>query len=284
MQVLLALISALLFALGTVLQQRAGMAAEAVPSAGGSGLLVQMAGRPVWLAGIACDLVGFIAQAGALRHGQLAVVQPLLVSSVVFALPFGAWLSGQRIGRRELAAAALVVVALGGFLAGANLAGGRRDGSLGGWLLAGLACAAACVPLCLLSRHGGAARRATFLGAAAGVLFALAAALTKAVVDELDLGVVHVLSSWQPYALAAVGYVSLTLNQMALNMGALAATIASSTALDPIVSVALGLTLFAERSKGGALHAAGAFVALLTALAGMVVLARAEATGPVPNL
>ncbi|HEY6782656.1 MAG TPA: DMT family transporter, partial [Candidatus Dormibacteraeota bacterium] len=117
MQVVLALISALLFALGTVLQQKAGMS---LASGTSSGLLVRMAHHPLWLGGIACDIVGFVAQAAALRLGQLAVVQPLLVLSVVFALPLGARLSDQRVGRREAAAAALVVAALAGFLAIAN--------------------------------------------------------------------------------------------------------------------------------------------------------------------
>lgn len=274
MQVVLALISALLFALGTVLQQKASMDAPA--SGTSSGLLVRMARRRLWLAGIAADTVGFIAQAAALRLGQLAVVQPLLVLSVVFALPLGARLSHQRVGRRESAAAALVVVALVGFLAIAKPSGGSSEVPLGHWVLAGLACAAVCAPLSLLGRRGPAARRAALLGAAAGVLFALSAALTKSVVDELHLGVMHVIASWQPYALAGVGYVSMTLNQLALNTRALAATIASSTALDPIVSVALGLTLFDEHLHASSLQAAVAFVALAAALLGVTVLARAE--------
>jgi drug/metabolite transporter (DMT)-like permease len=273
-QVVLALISALLFALGTVMQQKAGMDAPA--SATSSGLLWRMARQPLWLAGIAFDIVGFIAQAAALRLGELAVVQPLLVLSVVFALPLGARLSDQRVGRREAAAAALVVVALVGFLAIANPSGGRIEGSLSEWAVAGVACAAVCVPLSLLGRRGPAPRRAALLGAAAGVLFAFSAALTKAVVDELHLGVVHVIASWEPYALAGVGYVSMTLNQLALNTRSLAATIASSTALDPIVSVALGLTLFDEQIHASSLQAAGAFMALAAALIGMAVLARAE--------
>ncbi len=274
MEVALALISAFLFALGTVLQQKAATDAPVSPT--GSGLLLRMAGRPAWLAGIASDIVGFVAQAVALRLGQLAVVQPLLVSSVVFALPLGARLSDQRIGRREVVAAAVVVAALVAFLAIADPSGGRDEVPLGEWVLAGLACAALAAPLWLLGRRGAAARRAALLGASAGVLFALSAALTKAVVDELHVGVVHVIASWEPYALAGVGYASMTLNQLALNTRALAATIASSTALDPVVSVALGLTLFDERLHASSLQAAGAFVALAAALLGMVVLARAE--------
>jgi drug/metabolite transporter (DMT)-like permease len=274
-QVVLALISALLFALGTVLQQKAGIDAPA--SATSKGLLWAMAHRPLWIAGIASDIVGFVAQAAALRLGQLAVVQPLLVLSVVFALPLGARLSDQHFGRREAAAAALVVVALAGFLAIANPSGGRNEVALSRWLVAGVACAAVCVPLSLLGRHGPAPRRAALLGAAAGVLFALSAALTKSVVDELHFGLVHVITSWEPYALLGVGYFSMTLNQLALNTRALAATLASSTAVDPVVSVALGLTLFDEQLHANGLQAVGAFVALAAALLGVAVLARAEA-------
>src|SRR5829696_5153993 len=95
MEIALALVAALLFALGTVLQQKAGL--DEPTEGDASGLLIQMAKRPVWLAGIAADALGFVAQAIALTIGRLAVVQPLLVASVVFALPLGAVLTGQRV-------------------------------------------------------------------------------------------------------------------------------------------------------------------------------------------
>ena len=60
--VVLALVAALLFALGTVLQQRAGL--EAPSEGASSGLLLRMARRPVWLAGIAADGLGFVAPGG----------------------------------------------------------------------------------------------------------------------------------------------------------------------------------------------------------------------------
>ncbi len=46
-----------------------------------------MAQRPVWLAGIAADALGFGCQSRRLGFGRLAVVQPLLVASFGFALP-----------------------------------------------------------------------------------------------------------------------------------------------------------------------------------------------------
>lgn len=281
MEIVLSLASAMLFALGTVLQQRAGVSE---PSAGAhAGLVLRMARRPVWLAGVASDGLGFVAQAAALGIGRLAVVQPLLVASVVFALPLGGRLSGQRVTRGEVAAAALVVVALVGFLLIASPSGGRSEAPLRDWLLAAVICAAVCAPLVLLARRGAAPRRAALLGTAAGVLFALSAALTKAVVDELHAGLLHVITSWELYALAGVGYASMTLNQLALNTGALAATMATSTASDPIVSVVLGLALFHESLHLTGLRAIGTLSALAVALLGMAVLGRSQEHTPAPT-
>jgi drug/metabolite transporter (DMT)-like permease len=276
----LALISAVLFALGSVLQQKAGM--DTPPEGSHSSLLLRMARRPTWLAGITADGLGFVAQAAALGIGRLAVVQPLLVTGVVFALPLSAWINGHRVQRSDLAAAALVVAALIGFLTIAGPSGGRREAPLDGWLVVIIAAAAVCLPLGLLGRGGPMPRRAALLGTAAGVLFAVTAALTKAVADELHRGLVHVIESWEIYALAGVGYVSMTFNQLALNTGALAATIATSGAADPIASVAIGLTLFHESIHATAAQAAGTIVALAAALAGMAALAWSEAQ-PLPS-
>ena len=283
MEIGLALVSALLFALGSVLQQKAGLDE---PTSGASpSLLLRMARRPVWLAGIASDAVGFAAQAAALGIGRLAVVQPVLVTSVVFALPLGVWISGQQARRRDVGAAVVVMMALIAFLAIANPSGGRSEAPLPDWLIVGIVCVAVCVPLALLGRRGPMPRRAAMLGTATGVLFALTAALTKAVADELHAGLLHVVGTWELYALAAVGYASMTLNQLALNTGALAPTVVTSGALDPAASIIFGLTLFHETLHVDASQAVGTIVALIVALLGMAVLARSEAqpahlTGP----
>jgi drug/metabolite transporter (DMT)-like permease len=277
-EIVLALVAAALFALGSVLQQRAG---ADTPSVGGTGaLLVRMARRPVWVAGIAVDALGFVAQAAALGIGRLAVVQPLMVTSVVFALPLGAWLSGGRVGRREAVAATVVVAGLAAFVALANPAGGRDDAPLGAWAIAAAGCAAVCAPLVALAPRSPGARRASYLGVAAGILFALSAALTKATVDNLSDGPLAVITSWQLYGLIGVGYVSMTLNQMSLDAGALSATMATSTAFDPIASVLLGLTLFLETIHAGPVQATVIIVALAVALGAMIVLARDQAESP----
>jgi drug/metabolite transporter (DMT)-like permease len=272
--VVLALVAAVLFALGNTLQQKAGL--DEPTEGTGASLLVRMAQRPVWLLGIASDGLGFVAQAAALGIGRLVVVQPLLVTSVVFAMPLGARLTGQRITRTDVGAAVLVVGALVAFLTIANPSGGRDDAPLGDWLIAGAACGVPCAILILLARHGSPPRRSALLGISAGILFALSAALTKAVVDELDGGILDVIGSWHLYALGIVGYVSMTINQMALDTGALAPAVATSTAFDPIASVVLGLTLFDESLHATTLGAVATLIALVAALAGMAILARSQ--------
>ncbi len=280
MDIVLALVAALLFALGTVLQQRAGM--ESPSEGGSSGLLLRMARRPVWLAGIAADGLGFVAQAAALGIGRLAVVQPLLIASVVFALPLGARFSNQRIRRIDVGAAILVVAALVAFLLIAEPSGGSDDAPLSEWLVAGGACALACGALVLSGRTGSPPRRAALLGTATGILFALSAALTKVVVDELDDGILTMFTDWHLYALVGVGYASMTLNQMALNTGALAPAVATSMAFDPITSVVLGVTLLNESLRTTAVEGVGLAIALAVALAGMAILARSQAQAEAP--
>jgi drug/metabolite transporter (DMT)-like permease len=279
-EIALALAAALLFALGTVLQQKAGLDR---PVEGSSGLLLRMARRPVWLAGIACDALGFVAQAVALTIGRLSVVQPVLVSTVVFALPLGAWLTGQRVRRKDVAAAIVVTVALAAFLLVADPSGGRDDAPLGDWMIAGAVCGGVAAALVLAARGAAPARRATLLGIATGVLFGLSAALTKAVGDQFADGPLTVLWDWHTYALIVVGYASMTLSQLSLQTGVLAPAVATSMAFDPITSVVLGTTLLEESLHTSALGTVAALAALAAALGGIAVLSSATPTRSGPS-
>jgi drug/metabolite transporter (DMT)-like permease len=276
-EILLALAAALLFALGTVLQQKASLDEPETAEGSGAGLLLRMARRPVWLAGIAADALGFGAQAVALTIGRIAVVQPLLITSVVFALPLGARLTGQHVGRREVGGAVLVTSALALFLLVADPSGGRNDAPLGEWLIAGAAFGGASAVLVLAAtRVHAPAAKAALLGTATGLLFGLSAALTKAVGDQVEDGLLTIFVHWQLYALIVVGYASMTLNQLALATGALAPAVATAMALDPISSVVLGTTLLQETLDTSGLGVVLGLAALAGTLAGLAVLARTQ--------
>jgi drug/metabolite transporter (DMT)-like permease len=275
MDVVLALVAALCFSLGTVLQQQVASTASE-EEAQRAGFLLRLARRPRWLAGIAADAVGSVAQAAALAIGRLVVVQPLLATSVVFSLPLGAKMAGRRVVRRDMIAALAVTAGLAVFLVVADPAGGREDATGAAWIVSfgvtGLVCAA----LALAARGRPPARRAGLLGAASGVLFGLSAALTKATVERLDEGVLEVLTTWHLYALIVVGYAGMSLSQRSLQTGALAPAVATQMSLDPITSLLLGVFAFDEtvHEDAGVLIAALAGFAVM--IAGIVILAAGE--------
>jgi drug/metabolite transporter (DMT)-like permease len=286
MDVALALAAALLFSLGTVLQQaEASQASE--EEARGAGFLLRLARRPRWLAGIAADALGFVGQAAALGIGRIVVVQPLLATSVVFSLPLGAWLEDKPVSRAEMLAALAVTAGLGAFLVLADPSGGVDNPEASAWIVSFAVAAVLCAGLTLGARGRSPVHRAALLGTAAGILFALSAALTKATVEQLDDGVLTIFEHWQLYALVVVGYVSMTLSQASLQAGALAPAVATQMALDPVASLLLGTLAFKEtiHDETGALLAALAAFAVMIAGIGFLALREPEGEGePVPEL
>ena len=82
--VLMAFASAACFASGSALQHRAATVAPSVDS--GPRLMLALAHRPMWLCGFVLCGVAFALHAVALDHGDLALVQPVIVSGIVFAV------------------------------------------------------------------------------------------------------------------------------------------------------------------------------------------------------
>ena len=252
MSILFALVAALLFALGSALQRRAG-----------AGRLGALARRPPWLVGVLADAFGYGCQAAALAVGRLAIVQPLLASTIVFALPLEGW---RRVTRGEWVAAVAVAAGLAVFVLVADPAGGSADASAAAWLAAFAACAA----VCLVCRRG-----ALPLGCATGVLFGLSAALTKATVARFDGGLLHAVLDWHVVALVVVGYVGLERAQASLQAGSLGTAVAAQMALDAITSVTIGVLAFGERIHATAAGGALALTGVALAIAGIVRLAAA---------
>src|SRR5204862_3679820 len=127
-----ALGSAFLYALAAVAQQRAAVA-EPLEHSLRLRLLINLLHRPLWLLGLACDVGAFLLQFWALDHGSLVLVQPLLVSGLLFALPLGAILSHERMKSSDWIGAGLVVAGLSIFLVVAQPDEGRPDASTRAW-------------------------------------------------------------------------------------------------------------------------------------------------------
>ncbi|WP_299558718.1 DMT family transporter [uncultured Mycolicibacterium sp.] len=107
--VLLALAAALFTALGNVVQERSVQ--RVAPAGGRAGVLAGLLRDRRWWVGTAAGLAGFALQAAALSLGSVLLVQALLVTSLLFALPMQARLTGRPVGRGRLAWAAVLATA-----------------------------------------------------------------------------------------------------------------------------------------------------------------------------
>jgi drug/metabolite transporter (DMT)-like permease len=240
------------------------------------GLLVRLARNRIWLAGVACDIAGYVLQFVALGHGPIVVVQTLLVTGLLFALPVGAAWSGRHLATSDWLAALAVCAGLAVFLGVAAPAAGRNGTAPGTWaaLLSGVSVLTAL--LVAWGRGPASRRRAVALGAAAGLVYGAAAALTKTTAHILDRGLFGVVAHWQLYGLAVIGVAGMLLAQSAFQAGALDLSLPAITVVDPVISIVIGVFAFHESIATGGGAIAVETVALLAMVVGVVVLARSE--------
>jgi drug/metabolite transporter (DMT)-like permease len=270
----LAFLAAGAFGLGTVLQQKGTLGTTS--GSGDSHWLIQILHKPVWLAGMLLQVSGWILQAVALDKGPLMAVQAITTLSLVIALPFGWWLTRQHIYRTVVLGALAVVAGIVVFLSVGSPHGGTTHPGARTWWIACLVTLVLVLALAGLGRTRHGATRALLFGAAAGFGFALQTAVTKDFVTETGSGVLALLADWSVYVLAASAVIGFVLQQSALKTGVLAPAMASSNAVTLFAGVTLGAVVYGETLSHGGGHVAPAILGLVLAVAGVVLLARAE--------
>jgi drug/metabolite transporter (DMT)-like permease len=275
---LAALSAAALFAVATALQHRsAGLVTEADGGgpAGLAGFVVRTLRHPLWILGTVADLAGLLLHALALRDGPLTLVQPLLVTGVVFALPLRRLLEHRRPKPEELGWAAVLAAGLVLFLTLSSPTG--NAGHSPDPIPAAISIAAVGLGVAAtvaFGRRSVGSTAALMFATAAGLMFAATAALLKEVMILLDQGVGTVLTTWPLYALVVVGAGGLLCNQLAYQAGPLRWSLPVITTVDPIASLVVGVAVFDEPFRNGPLYLAGEALGLVLIVAAAVALTR----------
>jgi drug/metabolite transporter (DMT)-like permease len=282
----LALIAAFLFALAATLQQKGALNLPTISLADPMSF-VRLAGEKVWLIGTLALFTGYLFQAGALDRGRLSIIQPLLVTTVVFALPLGYFLTKQHVGRREVIGAVVIIIGLGLFVYFGHPAGGNENAPNGEWAVTIALLSALSVVVLMFGSRGGLSMKAAVYGTVAGIMFGLSASLTKPTLDYLHESVGTMLSHWECYALAVAGILGFVLQQVSLGTGRLAPSVATVSVANPVVGILIGILLLDERLSRPAWHVVVAVIGLGLALVGAVVISlaheAAKAESPVPD-
>ncbi|QGV82083.1 DMT family transporter [Streptomyces ficellus] len=273
LSICLALLAALGNAGASVLQRQGAAAVGPGRSARHGSWMAGLVHRRVWVWGAVLLAVSGILQALALATGPLSVVQPVMSTELMFTLVVGGVVFRRRPDTRTLWAFAAMAVGLGVFLGLASPTGGRTTVPLADWGWTALGTGLFVIVLGAVAPRLSSSPRAAVLGTATATGFACTAALLKDALGHLPEGVGEVLTTWQPYAAVAVGLGSFVLLQVTLRAGSLVASQPALTLGDALLSVVLGVALFAERVHLG-WRALFEVLALALLVAGCVGLAR----------
>ncbi|MET8824611.1 DMT family transporter [Streptomyces sp. NPDC004610] len=248
--VLFAVLGALSNAVGTAFQRKA---AATVSKGGGLGLLRALARRPAWGIGILAVTGAALFQALALLNGPMALVQPLFILELPFALLIAIPLLHRRLNREGWWAVGAMVAGLTLLLAAAAPEGTRQQAPMARWIPVLLLTLGAITAAVLLVRSTSSPLlRAAVLASAAAIGNAVTAALMKSATGRFaDAGLTAFLTTWQTYGFALTGIAALLLLENALQAGPLAASQPALTIGDAAVSLLLGVFLFDESVRTG---------------------------------
>ncbi len=241
-----ALLAALFAAVGIVVRQRA-IQAEADNLADSGAIVTSWVRQPAWWLGTLGAVGGYVFQALALAHGSLLLVQPLLVSSLLFVLPLGARFSNQHVRGRDWGWALLLTAALTVFVLVGQPREGHYRAPVPAWSVA-LGISVPVVVVCVLAaRRTDGRRRAMLLAGAVAVLLGMVAVLTKVSTHRLVVHGWHgLLTVPAPYLLVAIAITVTVLQQSAFHAGALQASVPIMLVGEPVVAVLLGVVILGE--------------------------------------
>lgn len=269
------IVAAMLSGFGFVLQQHAAEQVQTVEFLR-LGLIAKLVRNRRWLGGIAALVAGDLLGAWTLGHLTLSITEPLLTTSLIFALVLAVPLSGQALRRTEIVGAVLLCAGVAALSATRSVVSPSESfGSVSHWPAAGLIALIAAVLVSVGRRRSGIAR-AALTGTASGLVFGIADALTRTSVEILDgRDPVHLLATWPGYATLATSLVGLWLMQNAFNAAPLHASLPAVTAAEPAAGIVLGVVVFGDVVHVSPLLLALQAAAIAAMVGGVILVARA---------
>jgi drug/metabolite transporter (DMT)-like permease len=271
---LLALGAAFFIAVGDVMHQRTAHDVTDEPVSH-LGLFTRLLRDRQWWLGSIVSGVGFGLQAAALGLGSVLLVQAVLVTSLLFALPINARLTHRRVTRFEWVWAGLLAVSVAVIVTVGNPTEGHSRASFETWTLVIAVLGPALVACVIGARVFSGPVSAVLLAIVSGALWGLFAVLTKGVVDRLDDGILALLKTPELYAWVVVAIAGTAWQQSSFRAGSLTASLPTMTVTEPIVGSVLGVVVLGEALRPGE---AGWFT-LVVAVAVMVFATAALARG-----
>jgi drug/metabolite transporter (DMT)-like permease len=271
--VLIAIAGAITFGASDVIEQRATHKVAKRPPLDFK-LFADLAANRLWVIGITVDIAASVMQAFALHFGPLALVQPILVLDLLFAVVFSYILARRR---PDWVTVAGVLSCTGGlvlFLAVARPTSPPVSVAPSILVPLGLA-TAGLLAVCLVAWRLSPQRILPLATAfACGVIFGITAFLLKELTATVGHGFNPPSQQWPLYAFIIAEPLGFLLNQNAFQESSLIAPVlAIRTVTDPLVAIGIGLVWLDETITSSPGAIAAEVVGLVALSAGVVALA-----------
>lgn len=269
----LAVGAALSFGVGMALEHRGASGAPSRVNAH-PGLLKDLLKSSHWRLGLIVTGAGYILQAIAFGTGRLVIIEPIMTLALVVALAAGGLIHHRPLTHRQWMVVGATTAAVLVFTATTAPARGVNSAPIGTWVPWLIGVGIATVLVVLLSSHWPPRRRAGALALVAGCMYGITDALTKSVTDGLGRHGVHVLTTWEPYALVTVGAIAFMAQQTAYHASRLADAQPALSVTEPIMGSAIGITVLQEHIHLTTVTDLVDGMAVLVMLVGIIALGR----------
>jgi drug/metabolite transporter (DMT)-like permease len=267
--------AALSLGLGYVLQQRVAATAP-LSEVLHFRLLFDLMHRPLWWAGICAMVVGQLLSGYALQLASVALVEPLLSTSLLFALVFSSMMSRIRIKWTEIAGAILLSAALGIFIYIGNPHSSHRARADNTIIIVAILAVLATVALLVgVAKRKPLVSESILLAAGAGILYGLQDASTRGALVTFDHhGLVHLFVSPWIYIVLTAAVIGILLAQSAFKTARLDYSLPPIAAAEPVVGIVLGVTLLGDDISVTPLGLAMECLCLVAMIAGVALIGR----------
>jgi drug/metabolite transporter (DMT)-like permease len=235
------------FAIANVEQMRAARVTDA-PAEVSATLLVRLVRSRKWLIGLATAVGGFGLQAVALFLAPVVLVQPLIVTELLFALPLAAWYAGARLHTREWIGAVLVAGGITAFLVIGNPSGDNAHITTFATVTMSVVMGSAVFVLVAVAETFGSRPmiRASLLALAASACFGMLSVMTKVVGRQFQHEKLETLTHPQCYILAVFAISGLLLSQTAWRIAPLSVTLPVIDVGEPAIASLLAVLALHE--------------------------------------
>jgi hypothetical protein len=237
-------------------------------------LLVNLVRKPIWLASVVTVVLGLSLQVVALAFGPLVLVQPLLVTSVLFGGMFTAGMAGHRLDRIVLLGGLACAGGLSAFLLLAQPSGQAGEFNQRHIFPLALILVVVILGALLLGSWSHGELRVISLAVATGVFYGVTAGLIKAVAAQIRVdGITTPFLHWHIYMVCVIGPMGFLLSQNTFQSGKLISpALAVITTVDPLVGIAIGVQWLGESLTATTVALVGETISAAAIIAGIAVL------------